>query len=239
MYNLRLDAAHKVFHEFEKKHPEYPMGPVSDAAAYLFYAFDRLKILRSDFFTHDRNFTEEKQLRLDPKVKQQFESALQRGQQRAEAALRKSPDDTNAMLAEVLRIALHADFEALIEKNNRQALQEIKQAQREADKLLAKCPDCYDANLAIGVENYLLSQKSAPIRWLLELTGAQADKHVGIVKLRLVAEKGRYLKPYAKVLLAIAYLRDGKQQDAKRLLADLAHEFPQNDLFQSELKKLS
>ncbi len=239
MYNLQFEAAHDVFRQFEQQHPGDPMGPVSDAAAYLFLAFDRLKILRSDFFTDDANFTESNKLKLDPRVKQHFVADLDRSKQLADAALSKSPSDINALLASVLRIALQADFEALIEKRNGQALNDIKEATQEARKLLAVCPECHDANLAIGVENYLLSQKSAPVRWLLRLTGAETDKTVGIEKLRAVAQKGVYLKPYARVLLAIAYLRDGKKPEARQLLTELARAFPQNDLFKSELKKLS
>lgn len=239
MYNLRFDAAHKVFHQFEQLHPSDPMGPVSDSAAYLFFAFDRLKILRSDFFADDRNFTEGNKLKLDPQIKRYFEADLDRSKQLANAALSKSPSDINALLASVLRIALRADFEALIEKRNGQALDDIKEATQEARKLLAVCPECHDANLAIGVENYLLSQKSAPVRLFLRLTGAETDKGVGIEKLRVVAQKGVYLKPYARVLLAIAYLRDGNKPEARQLLTELAHDFPENDLFKSELKKLS
>lgn len=239
MYNLRFEAAHQIFHRYEQQHPKDPMGPASDAAAYLFFAFDRLKILRSDFFTKNGNFSEKKELKLDPNVKHDFEADLSRSKELAESILQKSPNDTNALLATVTRIALHADFAALIEKQNMQALKEIKEAQREADKLLAICSDCYDADLAIGVENYLLSQKSAPVRWFLTLTGAQADRQVGIQKLRTVAEKGRYFRAYAKVLLAIADLRDGNKQEAKQLLVELAREFPSNDLFKSELEKLT
>jgi hypothetical protein len=54
-----------------------------------------------------------------------------------------------------------------------------------------------------------------------------------------VAEKGRYLKPYAKILLANAALRDDKRPEAVRLLKELAAQFPGNALFQEELKKLS
>lgn len=237
MYNLQFDAAHQVFHRFQQQHPKDPMGPASDAAAYLFFAFDRQKILRSEFFTDDDNFTAKKQLVLDPRVKQNFEAALSLSKQLAASILQNSPDDTNALLATVTRTALHADFAALIEKRNIQALQEIKEARRAADKLLAICSSCHDAGLAIGVENYLLSQKSAPVRWVLTLTGAQADKEVGIQRLRVVAEKGYYFKPYAKVLLAIAYLRDGNKGATRQLLAELAQEFPLNDLFKEELQK--
>jgi hypothetical protein len=57
--------------------------------------------------------------------------------------------------------------------------------------------------------------------------------------LKMVADKGRYLKPYAKILLAIVALRHNKKQDARSYLAELSEEFPQNDLFRQELKRLS
>src|SRR5713226_6648965 len=36
MYNLQFQAAHESFQEWEKSHPTEPLGPVSDAAAFLF-----------------------------------------------------------------------------------------------------------------------------------------------------------------------------------------------------------
>lgn len=239
MYNLQFEAAHQAFHRFEVAHPGDPLGPVSDAAAYLFYEFDRLKILRSDFFTSDSKLLNGKALKPDPTVKQHFEADLDKTKQLAGAILAKQPDNEQAMLATVLRLALRADYDALVDKRYGQSLTEIKSARNEAAKLLAKYPQCYDANLAAGVENYLLSQKPAPIRWLLNLTGAQTDRQKGLADLKLVAEKGNYLKPYAKVLLAIAALRNHDNGRAKQLLTELAQQFPRNDLFQQELKHLS
>ena len=61
-----------------------------------------------------------------------------------------------------------------------------------------------DAYLAVGVENYMLSLKPAPVRWILHMTGAQTDKETGVRQLKLTAEGGRYLRPYARLLLAVA-----------------------------------
>jgi len=44
MYNLQFDQAHRTFAEWRRLHPDDPMGPASDAAAYLFTEFDRLHI---------------------------------------------------------------------------------------------------------------------------------------------------------------------------------------------------
>jgi hypothetical protein len=238
MYNLNFSAAHKTFQSYEQASPADPMGPVSDGAAYLFYEFERLNVLRSEFFASNSSFLSMKRLKADPQVKRDFEAALAHGKALSEAMLKKDPNSREALLADVVRIALHADYLALIEKDNWDALQEVKQARALADALIQKYPDCYDAYLAEGVENYLLSQKPAPMRLFLRMTGAETDKQEGIKKLRVVAEKGHYLKPYAKILLAIAALRDEKRGEAVSLLKQLAANFPGNSLFRDELKKL-
>ena len=50
MYNLDFEGAHRTFEQWQREHPADPLGPVSDAAAYLFGEFDRLHILQSQFF---------------------------------------------------------------------------------------------------------------------------------------------------------------------------------------------
>ena len=121
---------------------------------------------------------------------------------------------------------------------NLAALSTIKSSRALAEKLLAQDPSYYDAYLAIGVENYLLSVNSAPVRWLLRLGGARTDRQEGLAKLRLTAEKGRYLAPYARILLAVAALRDHNHTEARTLLTSLAAEFPQNPLYRKELARI-
>jgi hypothetical protein len=99
-------------------------------------------------------------------------------------------------------------------------------------------PTCYDAYLAVGVENYLLSRNAAPVRWILRMSGAQTDKAEGIEHLRMTAEKGRYLGPFARLLLAVAALRDKDRATARALLAGLSQEFPRNHLYSEELAKI-
>jgi hypothetical protein len=90
----------------------------------------------------------------------------------------------------------------------------------------------------VGVENYLLGLNVAPIRWLLRLGGAETDKAQGLEKLRLTAQKGRYFAPYARLLLAVAALRDKDRGTTRELLEGLSREFPQNELYRKELARL-
>ena len=48
--------AHATFAAWEHSHPEDPLGPVSNAAAYLFAEFNRHHILESELFTDNQRF---------------------------------------------------------------------------------------------------------------------------------------------------------------------------------------
>lgn len=238
MYNLQFDQAHRAIDAYRKTKPDDPMGPVSSAAAFLFSEFERLRILQSEFFTTDKSFFGVSKPRPDLTVRRRFDESLSQTRSLAEARLRMVPMDPDALLAETLRLGLSANFLSLIEKKNLEALRQVKESRVVADRLLAARPDVYDAHLAAGVENYLLSQKAAPVRWALRIGGAQTNLDTGIENLKLTAEKGRYLLPYARLLLAVADLRANNRAGARTHLEWLAREFPGNALYRQELERL-
>ena len=235
MYNRQFERAHIIFADWGRAHADDPMAPVSDAAAYLFSEFDRLHILEVEFFTNDKSFQHQKQLSPDPATKSAFFAALDRAGAAAERALKSNPKDSNARLAKILALGLRGDYEALIEKRNIAGLKDMKQSRGEAETLTADDPNCYDAYLAVGVENYLLSLRAAPVRLVLWMSGAETNKELGLQKLRLTAEKGHYLQAYARLLLAVAALRDNQKDRARQLLSELAQAFPENPLYRREL----
>ena len=238
IYNLQFEEAHQTFRAWEQSHPDDPPGPTSDAAAYLFAEFDRLGVLQSELFVDDESLKKGQKLGSDPESKLAFESALAKSEQLADQTLSISPQDRNALFAKVLNLGMRGDYQALIEKRLFTSLGCMKNAGILAEKLLAIDPSYYDAYIAIGVENYILGSSPAPVRWLLRAYGAETDKNRGIQELRLTAEKGHYLLPYARLLLAVAALRDGDRKQASEILADLAREFPNNKLYVRELARL-
>lgn len=238
MYNLQFNDAHRTFALWSKAKPADPLGPVSDAAAYLFAEFDRLHILQSELFVHDDAFRSSGRLTPDPAAKAAFDTRLSQAEKLIAEALKQSPNDPNALFAQVLMLGLRSDYEGLIDKKYFSSLSTTKVGRATAQRLLAADPNCYDAWLAIGVENYLLSLKPLPVRWLLQLNGNATDKELGIEQLKVTAEKGRYLKPFAKLLLAVAALRDKNPAKGKAILSELVVEFPQNRLYADELARL-
>jgi hypothetical protein len=237
MYNLQFTDAHRTFSDWSREHPDDPLGPASDAAAYLFTELDRLRVLESEFFVSDQRFFGSRPAP-DPAVKRSFEAAIGETEKLAARRLASNAADPDALFADLMRHGLRADYLSLVENSNFAALKETVQGRSAAERLLKVRPDYYDAYVAIGVENYLLSLKSAPLRWILRIGGAQTDKQTGLEKLRLTAEKGRYLMPFARLLLAVAALRDKDRISAKSYLSWLVREFPLNRLYREELAKL-
>jgi hypothetical protein len=238
MYNLDFDEAHKTFGAWERDHPQDPMGAVSNAAAYLFAEFDRLNILHSEFFVEDSMFRRRPKLTADPAVRKAFDAELEKSLELADAALARAPRDTDALFVKIMALGLRADFVALIDRHYLDSLNVMKSSRSTAEQLLAIEPNYYDAYLAVGVENYMLSLKPAPIRWFLQMNGAETDRDRGIQNLRLTAEKGHYLCAYARLLLAVAALRNKDKAQAREILSKLATEFPRNRLYSEELARL-
>ena len=239
MYNLDFGAAHRTFGDWEMTHPADPLGYVSNAAAYLFGEFDRMRILQSEFFVHDDSFTKPKALMPDPLAKQKFLKELETGERLAKDALaRSSNHDLNAMFAWVLTFGLRADYDGLIEKKYFSSISYLKTGRIAAEKLLTLDPTMSDAYVAMGVEAYVLGSKPMPVRWILKLTGSNTDRDDGIRKVRLAADGGRYLRPFARLLLAVAALRDKDVRTAADILEDLSKQFPRNQLYAEELARL-
>jgi hypothetical protein len=238
MYNLQFAAAQQEFSGWQKQHPDDPLGPVSEAAGLLFSELNRLGVLETRLFQDDSRFEKRKKLTPDSDLRMRFNAALQRAEAYARVALSRNANDENALFALALAAGLRADYTALVEKRNMASLRHTKEASSFAKKLLGIAPQYYDAYLATGVSKYIVGSLVAPVRWFVRLAGYEGDKDAGMKELQLAADRGRYLAPFARILLCVAYLRDQKKEQARQLLAGLRSDFPNNDLFARELARL-
>jgi len=238
MYNLNFSQAEREFSAFEQQHRDNPMGPVSEAADLLFSEFQRLGVLEGQFYENDSAFAARKKLAADPVVRDRFNQALTQAEKLAHERLAKNSTDHDALFALTLASGLRSDYLAMIEKRNLASLHHAKQAEVYGNQLLAIHPDCYDAHLASGVSRYLTGSLPAPLRWIVRLGGANPDKQGGIKELQLTAERGVLLAPFARILLAIAYVRAKDKTRALQELDTLRQEFPANGLFAREIAKL-
>src|ERR1039457_3672206 len=238
LYDLDCGGRKREFESWEKTNPTNPMGPASEAAGVLFSEFNRLGVLEAQFYENDSVFAARKKYEAAPGQRARFEQQLSRAEELAKSRLSRDARDRDALLAMTFAAGLRSDFAALIEERNLASLHYTKEATAWAQQLLAIDPTCYDAHLAGGVSRYIIGSMAAPVRWLLRLGGVSGDKAGGIAELQTTAAQGYLLAPFARILLAIAYVREKELPRARELLLALQKDFPDNTLFGRELARL-
>jgi hypothetical protein len=239
LYNYDFTGAHRVLDAWNAKHPDSSLGHALQAATFMFTEFSRLQILEGEFFTDDKKIVEKKGLKTDPVVRGQFYGELDMARKLAEQRLAVDPKDQDALFVMTVSEGLMADFDALIEKHPLASLGYAKDAQTYAVRLLAVNPGFGDAYLTTGYSEYLLGSLPFFVKWFTKFDDTEGNKITAIQKLQRAAETGRYLGPYAKILLAIIYVREDRLPDSEALLRGLAAAYPENPMFKKELEKIS
>jgi len=237
MYNLRFDEALTEAERARSLDREDPTPWVAQASAILFREFDRLHILRSEMFASDAAFDARPASLWVERNRREFDDALSGADKIARKRLDRDKNDLKGLFALTMINGLRADDAALITKKNLAALGYTKSATGFAEKLLALSPDYYDAYVATGVGKYIIGGKPAPLRWMLRIGGLKGDQEAGVKELRLVADHGHYLAPFARILLAFDDLRHKNQTAARQKLEGLREQFPDNPLFTQEIRK--
>jgi hypothetical protein len=239
MYDLDFKAADLELSQFSAECPADPLGPAAQAASVLFSIFEQHQILQSEFLVSNDRFTNRRTIEPNQAMLRRFESAMNRSEGLAMQSLARNKSDESALFALTLVYGLRADYAALVEHRDMVALRFSDKGNEWARQLLASSPHSYDAYVATGIQKYLVGLKPAPLRWMLRLKGIRGDPDQGILELQLAADKGHYLAPFARILLAIAHLRKDEQKEAAEILADLRHQFPGNPLFAEELARIA
>ena len=238
LYELKPEEARAKFAAWRASHPEDALGSSAEAASYLFEECYRQGVLTSEYFLNDKRFLGKIAIQPDPELRDAFFAADLRAQDLARPQLETNPDDANALFAMTLSLGMQADYASLIEKHQLESLGMIREADKFAKRLLAVNPDAADAYLTLGAANYIIGSLPVLQRFLLKFKGISGDKKGGLEQLEIAAARGRYLRPFAKIILAMAALREKRIALARTQLQELAAEFPQNLLFAGELAKL-
>jgi hypothetical protein len=118
-------------------------------------------------------------------------------------------------------------------------LRRTKEANEYAKRLLAQNPEATDAYVALGMANSMIGSLGLASRFTLWFGGIHGDKKLGMEQLAKTAENGLYLKPFTKIVLALAAHRQKQDPLAQKLSRELTEQSPGNELFASEYAKAS
>ncbi len=238
LYELKFPEARATFAIWENKHPGEALAPAVEAASYLFQEFDRQNVLTSEFFLDDDRLLGGVQGAPDRAVRDAFGAAARRAQELARARLKTNPHDADALFALTIATGMQADYTSLIERRQMESLRLTREADKVAKDLLAVAPGAADAYVALGAANYIIGCLPGYKRFIIRFGGFHGDRALGMQQLGLTAANGHYLRPYAKLMLALAAMREKQWGLARTQFEQLTAEFPANAKFARELAKL-
>ena len=172
---------------------------------------------------------------VSPEFEKRLFDVLNRAQSLAEARVRKDPTDKEARYWAGVTHGTRATYYFTLKRSWKAALDEARAAQLDHKALLQLDPGFVDANLIVGVQDYLVGALPWPIRVLAALVGAHGDRERGLQAVQLVADKGNYARDDARTVLAVLYQREERWGDARRELQQLVPRFPRGFLSAQEL----
>jgi hypothetical protein len=237
LYAQNFSEAREKFDRWESQHPEEPFGEVAIAASYLFEELYRQGVLSSDFFLNEKKFLHGIDGKPDPERMKNFQAALDQARKLAKALLVKNARDPEAFFALTLAAGMESNADMMLKKQHIESLKRLKEGNEYAKRLLAERPDANDAYVALGTANYIIGSLSGGARFFLMFGGVHGDKKLGMQQLGKTIDGGRYLQPFAKILLALASRREKQNPLAQKLLLELSQEFPESPLYAAEYAK--
>jgi hypothetical protein len=235
LYELDFDGARVDFKEYQRIRPDDPMGKAAEAASYLYQQFDTKGILSSEFFLNDDRFLGGAEGSPSQNRNAPFEEAVHQSREMAKKRVKADSHDVQGLLVLTIADGMESNYDAFIQKKQMQALSFMKQGEAEANAVLSVDPSSQDAYVALGMANYVIGSLPSYKRAFLWFGGVHGDKVKGMELMSTAAEHGRYLSPFAKIMLALAYEREHQPEKARLLLSELSAQFPSNRIFAREL----
>lgn len=234
-YNLEYDEALKFFERQAIEQPANPDAHNHVAQTLLFREMLRSGSLESEMVSRNNPFLRRANMNPSPQVAREFEANIASAMKLCEDRIAEEPLDWRAKYALGVSHGLRANFNWLVRKAWRDALKDATAARKLHEDVVEIQPQFIDANLVLGLHNYLIGSLPWHYRALGFLAGFRGDREAGLNQLKLVAQRGELNRFDAQVFLAGIYRREHRPEEAIPLVQSLIAHFPRNYLFRLEL----
>jgi tetratricopeptide (TPR) repeat protein len=233
LYNLDYDAARSAFKEIERLFPDHPAGAQFQAALLWSRTLNESRRLKSSLYGSDE-FYEGSEDKVDDRVVDEFRDYTRRARLLAEARLKRDPKDVEALYFLGATEGLKAAFAAGVQRSFMSALRDGSRSVDRHRDVVRLDPEFRDAELTIGLYDYVVGSLPLPVKLVASLTGARGSKKRGLETLARVTREGRWARDDAKALLIVLYKREKRFTDALALARELGDKYPRNYLFKLE-----
>ena len=229
LYNLDYEGARHRFQKMIDLAPDHPAGPQCFAASLWIQQLNESWELKSTLYS-DKVYKNEKP-KVDQRKVDEFRKWTRRTKQLSEARLKKNARDVEALYFLGAAEGLEAAYSAAVERKFMSALRTGSSAVDHHRKVLELSPQFYDAELTIGLQNYVIGSLPLPLKMLAGSVGVRGSKKKGLKQLEHVAQESQWGRDVARVLLVDLYKREKRWDDAIATARELSARFPRNYLF--------
>ena len=233
LYNLEYAKARESFGEMERSFPTHPAGSQFLASALWIETLHKTRRLQSSLF-NSKSFYSNSEEKVDPKVIDQFRTWTRASKKLSEARLKKYPQDIEALYFLGSTEGLKASFEEAVERRHFAALRDGSDAVDHHRQIIKLDPNYRDAEITIGLYEYIVGSLPLPAKILAGITGARGSKKKGIAKVERVMQEGRMARDQARTLLIVLYTREKRYGDAAAVARELAAKYPRNYIYRLE-----
>lgn len=158
----------------------------------------------------------------------EFRESINRAITLAEARLTETPNDPDVLYDAGAAYGLHASWTASVEGRIRGAFGMARRAYNTQERVLNIDPSRVGAGAVVGTYRYAIAGLGLASRMVAYLAGFGGDKEKGIALLEAAATPGSESRFEARTALVLIYSREGRHEDAFRLLTMMSSEFPAN-----------
>jgi hypothetical protein len=233
LYNLDYETARRRFQKMIELAPDHPAGPQCMAASLWIQQLNESWELKSTLYS-DKAYKNEK-TKVDQHQVDEFRRWTRRAIQLSEARLKRNDRDVEALYFLGAAEGLEAAFSAAVERKFMSALRTGSSAVDHHRKVLELSPQFYDAELTIGLQDYIIGALPLPLKMLAGTVGVRGSKKRGLKELEQVAREGHTGRDVARVLLIDLYKREKRWDDAIATVRELSERYPRNYLFKLQL----
>ncbi len=233
LYNLDYEGARKRFKEIASAFPDHPAGPQFLAATLWAEELNNSRRLQASLYNSD-SFFNAKEDKPNPLTVEQFRVLTRQATMLAKARLKRDRNDIEALYFLGATEGLKAAFETAVERRFMAALGDGSSSVDRHRDVVKLDPNFHDAELTIGLYEYIVGSLPLPVKVLASIVGASGSKRRGLETLQRVAKDGRWARDDAKALLIVLFKREKRYADALALSRELAESYPRNYLFKLE-----
>ncbi len=233
LYNLDYEGARAAFKEIERLFPEHPAGAQFQAALIWSRTLNESRRLNSSLYGSDQ-FYEGSEDKVDERIVTEFRDYTRRARLLSEARLKQDPKDIEALYFLGATEGLKAAFAAGVQRSFMSALRDGQRSVDRHRSVIKLDPEFHDAELTIGLYEYVVGSLPLPVKLLASLTGASGSRKRGLEAIARVASDGRWARDDARALLIVLYKREKRYGDALQLAREMGEKYPRNYLFKLE-----